>query len=104
IADRVAVMQEGKLVEEGECHALFTQPKHPYTQLLINSDPRGKPVPLPNAQSTILDVNHLRVWFPITGGLFKRVISHIKAVTDMAFALRKGQSIGLVGESGSGKS
>lgn len=104
IADRVAVMQEGKLVEEGECHALFTQPKHPYTQLLINSDPRGKPVPLPNVQSTILDVNHLRVWFPITGGLFKRVISHIKAVTDMAFSLRKGQSIGLVGESGSGKS
>ncbi|MFA0026948.1 ATP-binding cassette domain-containing protein, partial [Vibrio sp. 10N.261.49.A5] len=43
-------------------------------------------------------------WFPITGGLFKRTISHVKAVTDMEFSLKKGHSIGLVGESGSGKS
>lgn len=44
------------------------------------------------------------MWFPITGGLFKRVVDHVKAVTEMSFTLRKGHSIGLVGESGSGKS
>lgn len=104
IADRVAVMQDGKLVEQGECHALFNAPKHPYTKLLIDSDPRGEPVPVQSEPENILKVNNLRVWFPITGGIFKRVVSHIKAVTDMGFALKKGQSIGLVGESGSGKS
>ncbi|NIY85345.1 ABC transporter ATP-binding protein [Vibrio hepatarius] len=104
IADRVAVMQDGKLVEEGECHALFNAPKHPYTKLLIDSDPRGEPVPVQFESEEILKVNSLRVWFPITGGIFKRVVSHVKAVTDMGFKLKKGQSIGLVGESGSGKS
>ncbi|KOO09630.1 ABC transporter ATP-binding protein [Vibrio hepatarius] len=104
IADRVAVMQDGKLVEQGECHALFHAPKHPYTKLLIDSDPRGEPVPVQSESQNILKVNNLRVWFPITGGIFKRVVSHVKAVTDMGFELKKGQSIGLVGESGSGKS
>ena len=104
IADQVAVMQDGKLVEQGECHALFHAPKHPYTKLLIDSDPRGEPVPVQSEPENILKVDNLRVWFPITGGIFKRVVSHVKAVTDMGFELKKGQSIGLVGESGSGKS
>lgn len=45
IADRVAVMQHGHLVETGECKAIFQNPTHPYTQKLIHSDPRGLPVP-----------------------------------------------------------
>ncbi|NOI56057.1 ABC transporter ATP-binding protein [Vibrio coralliilyticus] len=104
IADRVAVMQNGELVEEADCRSLFSEPKHPYTQKLINSDPRGLPVETPVDSSSLLSVDNLRVWFPITGGLFKRVVSHIKAVTDMKFDLKRGHSIGLVGESGSGKS
>jgi len=104
IADRVAVMQDGRLVEVGECHSLFAHPTHPYTQLLINSDPRGEPVDSEANPHPILSAEQLRVWFPITGGIFKRVVSHIKAVTDMGFTLNRGESIGLVGESGSGKS
>ncbi|MEF1172425.1 ABC transporter ATP-binding protein [Vibrio sinaloensis] len=104
IADRVAVMQEGHLVEVGECQQVFQSPNHAYTQLLINSDPRGTPVVVSEPSEPILDVEQLRVWFPITGGVFKRVVSHIKAVTDMQISLSRGQSIGLVGESGSGKS
>ncbi|WP_260260327.1 ABC transporter ATP-binding protein [Vibrio intestinalis] len=104
IADRVAVMQSGELVEVGECQQVFTAPEHAYTQKLINSDPKGLPVAVSDNAPTLLSVEQLRVWFPITGGLFKRVISHIKAVTDMGFDLRQGHSIGLVGESGSGKS
>ncbi|KJY83998.1 microcin ABC transporter ATP-binding protein [Vibrio galatheae] len=104
IADRVAVMQHGSLVETGQCEQVFNSPVHPYTQKLINSDPRGRPVAVSESASAILEVNRLRVWFPITGGIFKRVVSHIKAVTDMNFELKKGHSIGLVGESGSGKS
>lgn len=104
IADRVAVMKEGELIEVGESQAVFNEPKHPYTIKLINSDPRGLPVEVSGSNKTLLDVKNLRVWFPITGGLFKRVTSHVKAVTDMAFELKQGHSIGLVGESGSGKS
>ncbi|MEZ8236491.1 microcin C ABC transporter ATP-binding protein YejF [Vibrio splendidus] len=104
IADRVAVMKDGRLVESNDCKTLFNAPVHPYTQKLINSDPKGLPVPVSPESEPLLDVNQLRVWFPITGGLFKRTISHVKAVTDMEFTLKKGHSIGLVGESGSGKS
>ncbi|MEZ9059204.1 ABC transporter ATP-binding protein [Vibrio pelagius] len=104
IADRVAVMKDGELVEEGECTSLFTTPKHPYTKKLIDSDPKGLPVPVTAGASSLLNVEQLKVWFPITGGLFKRTISHVKAVTDMQFDLKQGHSIGLVGESGSGKS
>lgn len=104
IADRVAVMKDGELVEEGECASLFTAPKHPYTKKLIDSDPKGLPVPVADNAGSLLNVEQLKVWFPITGGLFKRTISHVKAVTDMQFDLKQGHSIGLVGESGSGKS
>ncbi|GAB2651848.1 ABC transporter ATP-binding protein [Vibrio panuliri] len=104
IADRVAVMCEGELLEVGECQQIFTQPSHPYTKQLIDSDPKGLPVEVESTAPSLLTVEQLRVWFPITGGLFKRVVSHVKAVTDMGFELKRGHSIGLVGESGSGKS
>lgn len=104
IADRVAVMQQGKLVETNQCQALFHSPLHPYTQQLINADPRGTPVPVTPNAPTLLQAENLRVWFPIKGGLLRRTQAYIKAVTDMNFTLLKGQSLGVVGESGSGKS
>ncbi|MBF9002902.1 ABC transporter ATP-binding protein [Vibrio nitrifigilis] len=104
IADRVAVMQHGHLIEVNDCRTIFAQPSHAYTQMLINSDPSGFPVAV-NAQTPVLvKTDKLRVWFPIKGGLFKRTVDHVKAVTDMAFSLQQGHTIGLVGESGSGKS
>ncbi|MCL9780861.1 ABC transporter ATP-binding protein [Vibrio sp. S4M6] len=104
IADRVAVMQKGCLVEVGECAQIFNRPSHSYTQQLIDSDPKGLPVPTQKDAQELLSVDRLKIWFPITGGIFKRTIDHIKAVTNMSFVLKKGHSIGLVGESGSGKS
>ncbi|MGF1777030.1 ABC transporter ATP-binding protein [Vibrio nomapromontoriensis] len=104
IADRVAVMKDGELVEVGSCRQVFTTPSHPYTQKLIDSDPRGLPVDIEPDAKTLLSVNDLKVWFPIKGGLFKKVVDHVKAVTQMQFQLKRGHSIGLVGESGSGKS
>ena len=104
IADRVAVMQHGKLVEIEACKTLFSAPKHPYTKLLIESDPRGAPVNVDINSPSLLSTEQLKVWFPIRGGLLRKTTAHIKAVTDMKFDLKKGHSIGLVGESGSGKS
>ncbi|MEJ2762977.1 ABC transporter ATP-binding protein [Photobacterium sp. MCCC 1A19761] len=104
IADRVAVMQLGKLVETNTREIIFTHPSDPYTVKLINSDPSGQPVPVDPQSPALFTVDHLRVWFPVTGGILKRVRDHIKAVTDVSFVLRRGHSVGLVGESGSGKS
>ncbi|WGK83879.1 ABC transporter ATP-binding protein [Vibrio aestuarianus] len=104
IADRVAVMQNGQLVEQNECKTLFSAPKHPYTKKLIDSDPRGFPVEVSGNSTSLLTLDQLKVWFPIKGGLFKRTVSYIKAVTNMKFDLKKGYSLGIVGESGSGKS
>ncbi len=90
IADRVAVMQSGQLVETNACHTLFAAPAHPYTQQLINADPRGVPVPTAMDAPTLLQAEKLRVWFPIKGGYFRRTQAYIKAVTDMSFTLAKG--------------
>ncbi|PMH42974.1 microcin ABC transporter ATP-binding protein [Vibrio sp. 10N.286.49.C2] len=104
IADRVAVMKQGELVEIGQCQQVFSNPSHPYTKKLIDSDPRGLPVDVEENAKALLTVNDLKVWFPIKGGIFKKVVDHVKAVTKMQFELKRGHSIGLVGESGSGKS
>ncbi|MBF4296025.1 ATP-binding cassette domain-containing protein, partial [Vibrio anguillarum] len=104
IADRVAVMQNGQVIEVNDSKTLFLSPSHPYTKKLIESDPRGLPVYVSPDNPTLVQLQHLKVWFPITGGLFKRTVSHIKAVTNMQFKLKRGHSLGIVGESGSGKS
>ncbi|GAL09782.1 oligopeptide transport ATP-binding protein OppD [Vibrio astriarenae] len=104
IADRVAVMKSGELVEVGACQQVFSAPNHAYTKMLIDSDPRGEPVTMKDDAATLLSVDKLKVWFPIKSGLFKRTTDHVKAVTDMQFKLKSGQTIGVVGESGSGKS
>ncbi|MFL0250833.1 ABC transporter ATP-binding protein [Clostridium neuense] len=53
---------------------------------------------------TILKVEHLKKYFPITGGFFQKTVGHVKAVDDVSFELKKGETLGLVGESGCGKS
>lgn len=104
IADRVAVMQLGRVVETNTKENVFNHPQDPYTVKLINADPSGQPVPVNVNAAPMFDIENLRVWFPIKGGLLKQVKDHIKAVTDVSFLLRTGHSVGLVGESGSGKS
>lgn len=103
IAHRVCVMQRGSIVEQASCEELFRSPQHPYTQTLLNAEPSGGPVSnVPG--KPLIEVDDLRVWFPIKKGLFKRTVDHIKAVDGVSFSLPQGQTLGIVGESGSGKS
>ena len=103
LADRVAVMQAGQIVEQGSVDTLFSQPKHPYTQRLLAAEPSGQPHPVAAAAPTLLQVQDLKVWFPIRKGLLKRTVDHVKAVDGIDFTLRQGETLGVVGESGSGK-
>ena len=65
----------------------------------------GKQKPVEQADTQpILTVNDLKMYFPVTKGLFKRVVGHVKAVDGVSFSIRQGQTLGIVGESGSGKS
>ena len=56
-----------------------------------------------SGQATILEVEGLRKWFPISRGLFHRVVGHVRAVDDVTFSIAKGETLSLVGESGCGK-
>ena len=103
IAQRVCVMRGGEIVEQADCETLFKHPQHPYSRLLIEAEPSGRPVPVMFDQF-LLTVDDLRVWFPLPKPLFKRECEYIKAVDGVSFDLLKGKTLGIVGESGSGKS
>ena len=94
LADSVAVMQNGRCVEQNTAAALLNAPQHPYTQRLLDSEPAGDPVPLQGDSAPLLNVEGLSVSFPIQNAVLKNI----------RFSLRPGESLGLVGESGSGKS
>jgi microcin C transport system ATP-binding protein len=103
IAHHVCVMQQGKIVEQASCEQLFHAPQHPYTQELLGAEPSGEPAANP-AGEALLEVDDLRVWFPIKKGLLRRTVDYVKAVDGINFSLPQGQTLGIVGESGSGKS
>ncbi len=116
LADRIAVMKDGRIIEENDTEALFAHPQEAYTKELMGSRLRGQPLPKPataqgptgaTAQSftdaPLLQAKGIKVHFPIKTGLFRRTTSYIKAVDNVDLSLQRGQSLGLVGESGSGK-
>ena len=103
-ADRLCVMKDGRIVEAGTVAEVFAAPAHPYTRMLLGAVPKGAPTPLPPDAGDLLRVENLRVEFPIRRGLLRRQVGAVRAVDDVSFSLRPGETLGLVGESGSGKS
>ena len=103
MADRVCVMTQGRIVEQGPVDQVFDRPQHSYTQHLLSAEPKGRPAAADPAAPEILRLDDLKVHFPIRRGVMRRTVGHVKAVDGVSVALREGHTIGLVGESGSGK-
>ncbi|WP_425099753.1 ABC transporter ATP-binding protein [Tropicibacter sp. S64] len=102
-ADRVCVMKNGEIVEQGPTAEIFGNPQHPYTQMLLSAESTGLPEPVPEGAEEIARTDHLKIWFPIQQGLLKRTVGYVKAVNDATMMVRAGETVGIVGESGSGK-
>ncbi|MGE0846438.1 MAG: ABC transporter ATP-binding protein [Flavobacteriaceae bacterium] len=103
VADRVCVMQDGEIVEQGSTEEIFRRPAHPYTKHLLSAEPKGEPPQTNPSKPVIIEARDLRVWFPVRRGLMRKTVDHIKAVDGVDLKLREGQTLGIVGESGSGK-
>ncbi|MCC7283163.1 MAG: ABC transporter ATP-binding protein, partial [Acetobacteraceae bacterium] len=102
-ADRVCVMRQGRIVEAGPAAGVFADPKHPYTQMLLEAEPTGAPRPVAADAPSVVEAEAVRVAFPVRAGLLRRKVSEIVACDGVTLAVRRGETVGLVGESGSGK-
>ena len=124
MADRVVVMLDGHVVEQGTVRQIFKNPQHAYTKTLLAAVPKlgamhnkrypeqiklaeeksKKITPIIGTDTLLLKVDNLTTKFPVHGGFFRRTIANVHAVEDLSFTLNKGRTLSLVGESGCGKS
>jgi peptide/nickel transport system ATP-binding protein len=104
MADRVAVMKKGEIVEQASCKDFFTHPQHAYSQRLLADARSTKAYNKEEVSDPLIEVEALKVHFPIKKGFFQRTKGVVKAVDDVTFSIAKGKTLALVGESGSGKS
>ncbi|MFY4024662.1 ABC transporter ATP-binding protein [Achromobacter xylosoxidans] len=121
VAHHVALMRGGEIVESASAEEFFRAPKHPYARQLFDAIPtfekRGVPLSQagraaqardaarkrPREPGVVLDVQDLKVHYPVRKGPLRRVASWVKAVDGVTFTLRAGETLALLGESGCGK-
>ena len=107
VADRVIVMEKGRLVEQGTVAKVIGNPQHPYTQKLVAAIPRMRSTIMDHGalggETPLLSARNIRKTFSTKQGMFRR-IRRVDAVKGFNLDLRLGESLAIVGESGSGKS
>ncbi len=102
VADRVAVMQRGRIVEQGAAATVLNTPQHPYSRALIAAVPHRAPAARAAVTGPpILTLDHVGKTYRARGLFGGRTVA---AVKDATLEIRRGETLGLVGESGSGKS
>jgi microcin C transport system ATP-binding protein len=103
-AQRVAVLNQGNLMESGSTKRVFEHPEDPYTRALVNSEPVRNLAPLMPLAPVLLNTEELSVAYPSSESVswFKKAPPH-KVLRKVSFSLKQGQTIGVIGESGSGK-
>jgi peptide/nickel transport system ATP-binding protein len=117
MADRVIIMRNGRMVEEGRATDIFASPQTDYTRELLAAVPRmrgagavakpesaGNDTRSPTDASPVAEVSDLRVRFDLHGGFFGRVDRRVHAVEGVSFTIARNETLSLVGESGCGKS
>ena len=102
LADHICIMKDGIIVENNTKENIFFNPQHEYTKKLVNFQNKKKNSKTLGSKK-ILEVNKLKVWYPIKKGILRRIVGHVKAVDSINLTLFKNQTLGIVGESGSGK-
>lgn len=104
IADRIAVMRHGEVVETSPTLALLQTMQHPYTRMLFEASTHQVDLPSPPPPSALLDVHNLRCSYRLPRSRLFAPPGQFDAVKDVSFTLMRGERLGLVGESGCGKS
>ncbi len=125
VAHHVALMRGGEIVESADAEEFFRAPKHPYARQLFEAIPtfekRGTPLTASGREAmardearlaasaqageaaVVLDVQDLKVHYPVRKGPLRRIASWVKAVDGVTFTLKAGETLALLGESGCGK-
>lgn len=103
MADRIYVMCNGVVRESGNTQKVLSNPLDSYTKMLIAAEPKGTPKPIAADAKTIVTADNIIVSFPIRKGFFRLQADEFKAVNDISFSIKQGETLGIVGESGSGK-
>lgn len=108
VCDEIGILHNGKIVERGYIQEILQNPRHAYTKTLLSSvtasENEKKLKVTCKKEDIILDVKHLKKYFPVKKGLATKNNLFVKAVDGVDFDINKGEIFGIVGESGCGKS
>ena len=102
LADYICIMKNGKIIEQNTKNNIFNNPQHTYTKKLIAIKNLKKKLKK-RSKEIILQVDELKVWYPIKKGILRKIVNHVKAIDSINFNLFQNETLGIVGESGSGK-